>query len=288
MSRRTIFTIILCILIFASFSFAKEIGFLNQKDEIENCLTRHFYKTSGCAISDIRLCNIAYGIKKGNFVGVKCLVDSGYDFNVESGKYPSNYIPIWRGAYFGKEMLKLLFRSKVPLNLEVTDVSNSTTLISLSISSILSKRSQNKLLQSAKLLLEKGANPNASARDGQTPLIFVSSIGYLSFVESLLHSKANPNIQADNGETPLMAAEDNTKIIDLLLNAAADIHLKDKNGDSAIFYAMRECQPNKFKLLLKEDKSLLQISNNEGLTPLGFAKKNNFLQKCPEIAKQIK
>jgi ankyrin repeat protein len=65
---------------------------------------------------------------------------------------------------------------------------------------------------------------------------------YHAVVVSLIEAGANVNqAQKKDGKTPLMAAADSniTKIIDLLLEAGADVHMKDNSGKTALDWAKR-------------------------------------------------
>ena len=78
-------------------------------------------------------------------------------------------------------------------------------------------------LDTVKLLLEKGANPDSRAPSQLTPLMIASRNGHIKVVRALLAAKADPNAKNDRGDTALKWALDsqNTDIGELLRAAGA-------------------------------------------------------------------
>jgi ankyrin repeat protein len=61
--------------------------------------------------------------------------------------------------------------------------------------------------ESARLLLDAGADPSAAAADGRTPLHFSAQLGDVDLIRMLLSRGADPERRDHYGETPLKAAE---------------------------------------------------------------------------------
>jgi ankyrin repeat protein len=83
---------------------------------------------------------------------------------------------------------------------------------------LLATVADNKLAE-ARLLLEHGANPNLGTRDsGATPLHFAAMMGRKEMAELLLKHGANPNAKTKVGTTPLKTATANGKseLVELL------------------------------------------------------------------------
>jgi hypothetical protein len=94
-------------------------------------------------------------------------------------------------------------------------------------------------------LLSRGANPNAKAENGETPLHYVASV---SLAKTLLDAGAQINEQDEQGETPLLiAACVNLELAALLLARGADPDIADREGTTArdqLEYALRQLKPN--------------------------------------------
>jgi len=78
--------------------------------------------------------------------------------------------------------------------------------------------------KSATLLLQCGANPNASQKDLETPLMLASGQGNSEMVRELLKSGAHPNEGPGNGLDALCegASSGNAVVVSYLLKAGAD------------------------------------------------------------------
>ena len=81
------------------------------------------------------------------------------------------------------------------------------------------------------LLLDKGAN--AKSADGDSALLVANS---LEKVKLLLARGANPNATGSYGSTPLMAAAEkgDNQIVEALLNAGADVNAQNSEADTAL------------------------------------------------------
>ena len=95
------------------------------------------------------------------------------------------------------------------------------------------------------VLLQQGADPNAVARGGQTPLLVALGSPRWPFKEELipvaclLAEGADPNLANVLGHTPLMyAASMLPGAVSLLLTAGADSDAADNDGWRAIDWAM--------------------------------------------------
>ena len=75
-------------------------------------------------------------------------------------------------------------------------------------------------------LLEAGADPNATGRNGNAPLHVAKSAGA---VTALLQAGANPNVRSRLGDTPLHAAAQGgtAEMVTALLQAGADPNARD-------------------------------------------------------------
>jgi ankyrin repeat protein len=92
------------------------------------------------------------------------------------------------------------------------------------------------------LLLEKGFDPNITDSNGTTPLVtscHPSSETDLATVAMLLAHEADPDYQDAFGNTALMLASMNTchDVVEALLQAGANVHIRNIRGRTAIEFA---------------------------------------------------
>ena len=109
--------------------------------------------------------------------------------------------------------------------------------------------------ETAKLLLDRGAKVDALDHMGRTALMYAASGPFASMVKLLIARGAAPNIR-DTGEgfTALMfaAAEGQVEVIKALLSHGADVTIKDKDGDAALDFAVKNGHQVAAGLLRKE------------------------------------
>jgi ankyrin repeat protein len=213
------------------------------------------YKFVRCTEPSPELCDVLVGIRADNQAGIGCLLDAGFDFNVESRKFYSNDIPIMVAAYRNLDILKLILKSKIPVDIEVRTKSGDTPLTDLTsfryyrIVNYGRGFSIERINRSIELLLENGADPNVVV----------------------------------DGETALMRANGRTEAVRLLLKYNANIYATDKNGDSAIFHAIDSCDSNKITQLLEKDGNILKSVNFSGISAFQRLKKQSKSKECSEL-----
>lgn len=101
------------------------------------------------------------------------------------------------------------------------------------------------------LLLDKGADVNARDDDGSTAIINAASNDHRGTLEGLLESGANVNAANKDGQTALLRAakEGHTEIVRILLNKGAKVNVKDKDGRSALMWAEINAHSDTARLL---------------------------------------
>lgn len=87
----------------------------------------------------------------------------------------------------------------------------------------------------AQILVNAGANINATNTDGSTALITAAAFGKTEVAEVLIKAGADLNIQNNDGSTALHTSAFlcNKEIVEALLKAGADKTIKNKRGNTA-------------------------------------------------------
>ena len=115
----------------------------------------------------------------------------------------------------------------------------------------------------AKLLLERGADPNFANEYGATPLHRAAEQSNAEMAKLLLEGGANVNAPANDGTTPLHRAVNpgNTELSKLLVEAGADVNAVDTWGYTPLHEAVKSGADPK-------------IADKHGKTALSLAEKN--------------
>lgn len=100
-------------------------------------------------------------------------------------------------------------------------------------------------LETIQVLLDAGAQVNAIARDGMTPLHWASSqdSGRLAVVRLLVSKGADVNAAANDGMTPLMHAASETEVLDLLIAHGANINARATGGLTPLMLVVNNFSP---------------------------------------------
>ena len=250
---------------------------------------------------------------------LSCLIEHGGDVN---STY-DNCTPLMIAAETG-QMKVVTFLIEHGANLDHRDKDDQTALHYAVCGSDVS-------CEILSYLIENGAEVNAfTRRDNCTPLMLACKYGHLNAVTSLIEHGAKVNLQdaigntavqyalscsngspevlsrlmrdraavnsactRDNG-TPLMMACQNGHMnaVSFLIEHGANMDLQDKNGDTALHYAVSAGAVD--TLLDFGALHLIPVCNKHGLTPLLQASKrrNSEKVKCliqrPEITKEQK
>jgi ankyrin repeat protein len=147
-----------------------------------------------------------------------------------------------------------------------------------------------------KLLLDKGADPNAKLKTpllmrqhsggdpqlgaGATPLMRASKVSNTTFIRMLLDKGADPNLTLRNQTTALMIAasrtgrnpgpEQNTiDAMSLLIAKGADVNAVNDSGESALHIAVS--RGDALVHFLAERGAMLDLKDKSGRTPLDVA-----------------
>ena len=125
----------------------------------------------------------------------------------------------------------------------------------------------------AGLLLDAGAEVDATNRYGVTPLALASLNGSTPMIARLLEAGADPNLPSPEGETPLMTAArtGNAGSIETLLAHGADVDaVEGWRGQTALMWATAQNQAAAVETLLAAGADP-NARSERGFTPVLFA-----------------
>jgi len=127
-------------------------------------------------------------------------------------------------------------------------------------------------VESAKVLIEYGADVNAVNRHGETPLHQCSRFDAVSTAQMLLRKKANVNARDDADWTPLHLASnyDNPKVVRVLLRKGAFVNAKTDEDRTALHWAVVLGNFEVVKVLLDFNANTDAVDDS-GRTPLHHA-----------------
>lgn len=123
-------------------------------------------------------------------------------------------------------------------------------------------------LESMRLLLDAGADPNLANDFAATPLMWCASDG--AKVRLLLSKGANVNARSNLGRTPLLIAatiDGSSEVARLLIEKGADVNARDKGGSSVLAQAAGSNNVE-VALLLIARKAEVNTVDQGGYTPL--------------------
>jgi ankyrin repeat protein len=130
------------------------------------------------------------------------------------------------------------------------------------------------------ILLDHGADPNATEGSESAPLVFAASEGNADAVSRLLAHGARINEKDGSGDTALIAAsqEGHKDVVRLLLDNGADVAVKDHNGATALAVA---------RDMDTADLLLANGADVNDLIPEWFGKDGNIDKKQREIFRAV-
>jgi hypothetical protein len=144
-------------------------------------------------------------------------------------------------AWNGDIVVVRFFLSRgVSVNVRSRDHEKLTPLIATARNTAVETSPQ--LLETVRLLLDKGAEVDARDESGKTALMWAAFNDHADIMRLLLDKGAQVDALADSGRTALMMAADlgSKKAIALLLARKANVNLKNKEGKTALALATDE------------------------------------------------
>ncbi|CVL06292.1 related to ankyrin [Fusarium mangiferae] len=128
--------------------------------------------------------------------------------------------------------------------------------------------------QVLQLLLQSGADVNASDELGHSPLYMASHYGFTDAVETLIKNGAYMDIKSASGETPLHCGSrrGHFAVAQLLMQNGADIGSKDNCGRTPLHHACRSGNLEVVKLVIGSSQTqTFGEADHWGSTPLSLA-----------------
>lgn len=126
-------------------------------------------------------------------------------------------------------------------------------------------------LETARVLLKNGADPNAADNQKYTPLLLACSVGIM---KALIAKGAKVDARSITGQTPIEHASlcktGVDKLLQILLQAGADPNTKDKIGMTPLHIAMGYSDVEAARVLL-QNGAKVNAENVQRLTPRDIA-----------------
>jgi ankyrin repeat protein len=132
--------------------------------------------------------------------------------------------------------------------------------------------------------LTAGADINTVDKNGMTPLMKAVLHKKASAVALLIAAKANVNI-ANNGHTALMFSADDANILNMLIDAGADINTAANKKETVLIFAVKYACTETIKILLSKPTIQVNAVDHEGNSALMHAPL--FGKRCPEITQLL-
>ena len=171
---------------------------------------------------------------------------------------------VLKRACFGKSLQTVKFISSLDLRIDINTTDNLGY-------TALHTAAQNSSLEVVEFLIDQGANPYSTAKNGDTILHSACLSNYhpKAKVVYLMRYETLVNMKNSKDYTPLLiAAEFNTlSTVECLVNNGADVHAVNHKGDTALYRAAFSRSVPKLRYLI--DKGLeINMPNTFGFIPL--------------------
>jgi ankyrin repeat protein len=122
-------------------------------------------------------------------------------------------------------------------------------------------------------LLAAGADANAKAADGTTPMIYAAHLADIASVQALLGAKGDPNLTNRYGVGPMheAALRADVGLLRVLIDAGAEVDLALPEGETPLMLASRTSGVDAVRLLTEHGAKVNVVERWQGQTPLMYA-----------------
>lgn len=144
------------------------------------------------------------------------------------------------------------------------------------------------IIEFVRFMLSVGADPNRLARDRRGAMLhFAAWDGLIEIVQVLLDAGADVNLQDATGSTALNQAvfAGKKEVAMLLLERGADVNLKEDSGWTSLHWAVKSNDPKLINTVVKRGAKL-NAKTDDGLTPLGIAIRDKH-EKAEKLLRQL-
>jgi ankyrin repeat protein len=142
-------------------------------------------------------------------------------------------------------------------------------------------------IEEAASLIEKNADVNVIDDSGNGPIYYAISKTFLNIVQMLLDAGANVHLADKNNRTPLhLASQKSCELVQKLLNAHANIHAVDDFGYTPLYYAINSNSLEIVDQLLNFDAHCAHFIHKLGITPLHLAVRKGFSKIITRLLKE--
>ena len=126
-------------------------------------------------------------------------------------------------------------------------------------------------------LLAAGADANARAADGSTPMLYAAHFGDIDSVQALLDAKGDPNLTNRYGIGAMheAALRADAALLRILLDAGASVDLALPEGETPLMLASRTSGVAAVRLLIEHGANVNVVERWQGQTPLMYAAAND-------------
>lgn len=122
--------------------------------------------------------------------------------------------------------------------------------------------------EALEFLITKGADVNAKAKNGTTPLQRASQLDLLDTAKLLIGKGADVNLKGWDGETPLISSWlSKNGVAKYLIESGADVTAKDNDGRTALHNVARDGQTDMVRLLISKGADV-NARDKDGWSPL--------------------
>ena len=130
-------------------------------------------------------------------------------------------------------------------------------------------------INNVRLLIKQNANVNQTTKNGATPIIYASELGYHGVVEELIQAGADVNKAREDGASPILFASTNGHhgVVRELIGAGANANKAMTDGTTPLILASQQGHDGVVRELIGAGANVNQAREDE-LAPLIIASKN--------------